>query len=115
MNHFYPRSTRDWILTFFLAAWFAGFSAFAQDPKQQDLRQTGNMELLNLWEQPAAIRCSTKPLMTYLQPSLRRLCSPFQRFNGAQAEQNLRAISAVPCWATSLKGAKCGAAVSRQG
>jgi len=55
-------------MSLFLAAWFVGLCAFAQELKGQDLRQAGNLQLLNLWgEQPALIQSFYKAAFDVLQ------------------------------------------------
>lgn len=107
MYHFSAGSTRGWILTLFLAAWFAGFSAFAQELKQQDLRQAGNMELLNLWgEQPAVIQSLYKAAFDVLA------AHPFAGYAALSQDSAVRRLSKA-CNLTHLGGPMLGDVTSQ--
>ncbi len=107
MNHFCAGSTRDRILTFFLAAWFVGFSAFAQELKQQDLRQAGNLQLLNLWgEQPAVIQSFYQAAFDVLE------AYPFAGYAALSQDSAVRRLGKA-CSLTHLGGPMLGDVTSQ--
>jgi len=88
MNPYSNKIRRDRVRTFLLVAWSIGFNAFAQELKQQDLRQAGNMQLLNLWgEQPAAIQSLYRAAFNLLE------AEPFTGYAALFQDSTVRRLS----------------------